>query len=340
MSNDFTSVEIRTQAEAWRNARQVVEQHQAEVKAHWDGGAFDAILFVGCGSTHYLSLAAASLTQALTGIPARGLPASELLLHPDSVYTPQGRPLLVTVSRSAETTETIRAARLYRQRYGEEVLNISCYGDRPLNAEAALNLVAPAGQEQSIAQTRSFSAMLVMAEGVARLLSGAPYDPAWLPVAQGDEYVLQAEAFAANYADPERYDRYFYLGSGPRYGLACEAMLKMKEMSQTYAEAYHPFEFRHGPKSMVNDRTVVVGLLGETGYDEERTVLAEMRALGATTLALGPHPDSDFRLLTGESGSAPLVGYVPVCQWMAYARAIHKALNPDHPHNLDMVVHL
>lgn len=340
MSNDYTSLEIRTQVEAWRDALQVIEQHQAAVKAAWEGGTYDSILFVGCGSTHYLSLAAARLTQTLTGIPAHGLPASELLLHPDSVYTPQGRPLLVTVSRSAETTETIRAAQQYRQRYGDTVINISCYADRPLNREAVLNLAALAGQEQSIAQTRSFSSMLVIAEGMARLLSSTPYDPVWLPADQGDAYVRQAEAFAADYADPARYDRYFYLGSGPRYGLACEAMLKMKEMSQTYAEAYHPFEFRHGPKSMVNDSTVVVGLLGETGYEEEQTVLAEMCDLGATVLAIGPRAESDFRLLDGGVGSAPLVGYIPVCQWMAYSRAIAKSLNPDHPHNLEMVVQL
>ena len=68
-------------------------------------------------------------------------------------------------------------------------------------------------------------------------------------------------------------ERFFFLGSGPFYGLACEAMLKLKEMSLSYAEPYHFLEFRHGPMSMVDARTLVVGLLSDTGLTEEIRVL-------------------------------------------------------------------
>ncbi len=115
-------------------------------------------------------------------------------------------------------------------------------------------------------------------------------------------------------------------------------MLKTKEMSQTYAEAYHPMEFRHGPKSMVNDRTLVIGLLDERGYEYERAVLDEMAGLGAMAINVSAHPDADFRI--AESGDAPLVRYLPLLQWMGYHRAVNKTLNPDLPHNLDMVVQL
>ena len=55
-------------------------------------------------------------------------------------------------------------------------------------------------------------------------------------------------------------DRFYFLGSGPRYGLACELSLKMKEMSLTHSEPFHFMEFRHGPMSMVTESTVIVGL--------------------------------------------------------------------------------
>jgi glucosamine--fructose-6-phosphate aminotransferase (isomerizing) len=154
------------------------------------------------------------------------------------------RPLLVTISRSGSTTESVKAAQVFRKRFGDHVIAISCYDDRILNAEAALTLAAVDGQEISIAQTRSFSSMLVLAEGLAQMIAGQPLRLSW-PGDDPDGYVQQAELFVEAYADPDRFDRYFYLGSGPRYGLACEGMLKMKEMSQTYAEAYHPMEFRH-----------------------------------------------------------------------------------------------
>ena len=81
-------------------------------------------------------------------------------------------------------------------------------------------------------------------------------------------------------------DRIFFLGAGPLYGLANEVMLETKEMSLYYAEAYHPLEFRHGPMSMVNERTLVMGFLSDTGQAEQMHVLKDMKELGARTVAL------------------------------------------------------
>jgi glutamine---fructose-6-phosphate transaminase (isomerizing) len=331
-----TFTEIQTQADAWQDALKTLVNQQNSIRQMWERGNYDTVIFTGCGSTYYLALSAANLTQGLLHVPTRGVPASELLLHPDSIYPPNSRPLLVTISRSAATSETVQAARAFRGRYGDHVLAISCYEDRELNVEAGLTLAIPAGQEQSLAQTRSFASMLVVAEGMARLLTGQEVDEKWL-LKDGRGLVEQAERFAEPLADLERFDRYFYLGSGSRYGLACEAMLKMKEMSQTYAEAYHPMEFRHGPKSMVNEKTLVVGLLDEQGYAQERAVLAEMAGLGATVVNLSAQPDADFRV---SETYTPLMRYLPLLQWMAYHRAVKKSLNPDLPHNLDMVVKL
>jgi glucosamine--fructose-6-phosphate aminotransferase (isomerizing) len=66
-------------------------------------------------------------------------------------------------------------------------------------------------------------------------------------------------------------------------------MLKMKEMSLSYAEAYHFLEFRHGPMSMVNGSTLIVGLLSQAAYEHELALLREMRGLGARVLAITPN---------------------------------------------------
>jgi glucosamine--fructose-6-phosphate aminotransferase (isomerizing) len=324
--------EISTQSTAWASALQVLEAQADNLRRLWQG--HDSLIFTGCGSTHYLALSAASFAQSQLRVYARGVPASELLLHPESVFVPGKRPLLVTVSRSAATTETVEAARQFRAIYGDQsVLALSCYDDQPLNAEAALTLAVPEAQEVSLAQTRSFASMLLLAEGTARILAGESLT-AWLTDAAG-QLVEAAEAQAKSLADLSRFDRYYYLGSGPRYGLACEAMLKLTEMSQTFSSAYHPMEFRHGPKAMVNKHTLVVGLLGqEDAY--ESNVLADMRALGAATVEISPRTEADFKI----PAALPLVYYMPLLQWIAYHRSVAKDLNPDQPQNLDMVVRL
>jgi glucosamine--fructose-6-phosphate aminotransferase (isomerizing) len=119
-------------------------------------------------------------------------------------------------------------------------------------------------------------------------------------------------------------------------------------MSLSHAEAYHSLEFRHGPMSIVNERTLVVGFLSDTGLAEEIRVLEEMGALGARTLALAEdglvfsdwQPDDVVELLSGldEWERGPL--YLPVIHRLAYHRAVAKGLDPDRPSNLKAVVEL
>ena len=138
----------------------------------------------------------------------------------------------------------------------------------------------------------------------------------------------------------------FFLGSGPRYGLACEAMLKLKEMSLTTSEAYHFLEFRHGPKSMVDEGTLVVGLLSEAAREAEVAVLREMKELGGRILVLTEAKDGldwadhvvCFQSDLPEVTRLPL--YLPTLQLLAYYRAVGKGLDPDAPRNLDAVVQL
>ncbi|HEY63555.1 MAG TPA: SIS domain-containing protein [Caldilineae bacterium] len=344
-----TYEEITSQPEVW--AQTLTEAHQKldEVRAFLAQGMDDA-LFIGCGSTYYLALAAASLLQRLAGWRARGLPSSELWFYPEAVLGPARRPLLVAVSRSGTTTETLRAMEAFKAHGGSDVAVVTCYPDTPMAQVAQVVLSAPAAQEKSIAQTRSFASMYVLTQVLAGLAAG---DDAYL--AQLDRLPDAGRALLDNYSDlAERLgsdlgiDRAFFLGSGIYYGLACETMLKMKEMSLTYAEAFHFLEFRHGPKSMVNESTLVIGMVSDSAREHEVAVLREMRGLGARVLAIAEEGTAeelggaDFvvTLNSGLPETARGVLYLPLLQLMAYHRSMAKELDPDRPRNLDLVVHL
>jgi len=337
MPQDNTGHEITTQVDAWNDAYEAVKAAAYDLEALWRHGDYDSVIFIGCGSTFYLSMTAANLLQSAVHVNCRAVPASELLLNPETVYAGR-KPLLVAISRSAATTETIQAVENFKRASGSDVIAISCYDDKPLNALATVNLAAPAGQEISVAQTRSFSAMLIMAEGLAAALSNSAPLTSRFPD-NAAEWVEEARQLASNYADPARFERVFYLGSGARYGLACEGMLKMKEMSLTSAEAFHTLEFRHGPKSMVDDKTLVIGLLDERHARFEMPVIREIAALGATTLTLSTSASVGADVTLALHASRPsLVYYLPFVQWLAYLRATNKGLNPDTPRHLDQVV--
>ena len=335
--------EITHQTAAWVEAMAVVANHRAAFTRLWAAGAYEQVLFTGCGSTYYLATAAAALWNTLLDVPARAAPAGELYLYPSATYGPGigPRTLLVAVSRSGTTSETIAAARQFKARGQGKVIVVTNDGHTPLAELGDITVAIPAGQEESVAQTRSFASMYVATTALTALLAGAEsllHEMAKLPVV-GQELMARYEPLAKTLGANLTYDRFYFLGSGPRYGLACEVNLKMKEMTLTHSEPFHFFEFRHGPMSMVNERAVVIGLVGDERRSQELQVLHEMTALGGNTVALG-ETARDVAFNSGLVQAAHNVLYLPVLQLLAYYRSIAKGLNPDRPANLTAVIEL
>jgi glutamine---fructose-6-phosphate transaminase (isomerizing) len=340
--------EILSQTAAWEDAIATVRARQDALRELWARHRYADVLVTGCGSPYYLSLMLAPLIQQQLGVRARMFPASELLLFPETVTPPDGVPLLITISRSGRTTEVIRATAAYRAAVPAlPILAIGCEPETPLVKQADVALVVTKAQEQSVVQTGSLSAMTVTAQAaVAALARNGEVDAMEVLPALGERLITTQHHLARQLGSDPRYERFYFLGSGLQYGMANEANLKMKEMSLSVSEAFHFLEFRHGPMSMVNDQTLVVGMLSERARDYELAVLREMRAQGAQTLVLADRPvpaeAADFQV-NFESGLPETVRsvlYLPVVQLLGYYKAVARGLNPDQPHNLTAVVEL
>ena len=107
----FTRDEIYSQPDAWHAALAVLAENLSAIHS-FAPAKVEPVIFTGCGSTYYLALAAASLTQQMTGLSCRAFPASELWLYPQSSYV-DGKTLLVAISRSGATTETLKACQAF-----------------------------------------------------------------------------------------------------------------------------------------------------------------------------------------------------------------------------------
>jgi glucosamine--fructose-6-phosphate aminotransferase (isomerizing) len=345
----FTRQEILSQPEAWAAALKVLDEVHRSIQDLEPGRRYAQILFTGCGSTFYLSLAAAALTQDLTGFPARAFPASELWLYPRSCYV-EGKSLVVAVSRSGETTETLQACESFLNEQRGDLLTLSCYGDKPLAKMGTTNIVLPSGQEQSVAQTRAFSTLYLGTVALACLWAGR--EDLFASLSNLPEVGLRLlnkySSIAAELGCDPSLDRFYWLGSGPRHGLACELSLKMKEMSLSHSEPFNFMEFRHGPKSMITPSALTVGLRSTVNGQKEAAVLEDVKDLGGRVLdmaeagstALPRGADQAVRFESGLDKSIRNVLYLPVGQMIAFERSISKGLNPDHPTNLDAVVKL
>lgn len=338
-----TFEEIMSQPAVWQDTLGVFQARAADLQTFWEDGAFDEVIFTGCGSTHYLSLVGATLFQHLTGMPTRAYPASELVFYPP--YRPDKKYLLVMVSRSGTTTETVEAARVFQEMGAGQSIGVGCDSDSTLMQLADFALVADSAREESVAQTRSFSSMLLLVQLLAAYLGGKGDASTLSAVPEAGEHLLTTYHEVARQLGEDRaIERFFFLGSHMRYGIACESMLKLKEMSLSYGEAFHVLEFRHGPMSMVNDQTLMIGLLGDNTYTHEAAVLQEMQARNAQVLAVANQHSLEwpnaitFGMDLPEWGRPVL--YLPVLQLMAYYRALMNGQNPDQPQSLTAVVSL
>jgi glutamine---fructose-6-phosphate transaminase (isomerizing) len=337
-SGQYSRTEILSQPEAWADALDRIEKNKSELKNIF-AKDYEQVVFTGCGSTYYLSLAAAALYQEMTGNPARAVSGGELLLNGQTALT-HGKTLLVAVSRSGSTTETVRVVEMFKAQGHGPVVAITNYGDQPLARLADLPIVIEKGQEESVAQTRSFASMYVATTAMT-MAAAAGGDTLREEMRKlpdiGTRLLANYEPLAREFGQNLGFDRFYFLGSGGRYGLACEVNLKMKEMTLTHSEAFHFLEFRHGPMSMVNEKAVVVGLVSDKNLKHELAVLNEMQVLGGQILGLG-ESGLDVCFNSGIPEAVRAVLYLPVLQLMALYRSLAKGLNPDRPTNLTAVV--
>lgn len=306
-------------------------------------------LFVGCGSSYYLAMAAAASWTALTGAQARAVPASELLLF-WSLAVPGGvefQPVLI--SRSGHTSEILSVAERLKAQ-GIPSSAVTCAPGQPLEQMAAAALCLPDADEKSTVMTRSFSSMLT---GIQFLAAKAAKNQEFLKSLESlperaqaalDSMISPVESFVTGgeFAD------YVFLGQGPNYGLACEGALKVQEMSCSYSQAFHTMEFRHGPKSIVEPRTLIAFLLSNEGSEAEIDVLEEVKSLGGSTLVVVNEADERTRraadllieLQTGPDDYAGLAARALPGQLLGLFTGLKKGLDPDRPRHLSRVVTL
>lgn len=307
-------------------------------------------MFIGCGSSYYVAQSAAVSWTALTGLRARAVPASELLLFPDSVLTGTEDLAAVVISRSGQTSEAVRAAEMLETEKGIRTLGVSCAADRPLEQITSSTLTLLPADEESTVMTRSFTSMLLGLQYLASQMGGNhAFGKSLHKLSAGTGSVLQAfHHRLRDFVHEHQFADYVFLGQGPFFGIASECALKVTEMSLSYAQNFHSLEFRHGPKSVIGPETLVTFLLSETGYGEECEVLQEIKSLGGTTLTIANRADDRARAssdLLIEFGFdvpelARLAPYTLAGQLLGLYTGLKKGVDPDNPRHLTRVVML
>ncbi len=308
-----------------------------------------AVQIVACGSSFYTGLVARYWMEQFAGLPCSVEVASELRYRKVAVLKDT---LLVTISQSGETADTLAALRNARDDHYLASLCLCNVPNSSLVRESDYCLMIQAGMEVCVASTKAFTnqlvdlLLLVIALGKHNNLSDSEQEELVKALASVPgilEKVLELDEAIKTVAERfvEKHHALF-LGRGTHYPIALEGALKLKEISYIHAEGYPAGELKHGPLALVDDNMPVVAVApGDELIEKLKSNLQEVKARGGELFVFADEfsqfPDDPdvtiLRIPHCHGAISPIIYTVPM-QLLAYHVAVFKGTDIDQPRNL------
>ncbi|MEO6273176.1 MAG: glutamine--fructose-6-phosphate transaminase (isomerizing), partial [Rhodoferax sp.] len=310
----------------------------------------DSVLILACGTSYYSGCTAKYWLESIAKVPTQVEIASEYRYR-DSVPNP--KTLVVTITQSGETADTLAALRHAQGLGMQHTLTVCNVSTSAMVRECELAYITRAGVEIGVASTKAFTTQLaglflltlalaktkgrLSAEEEAGHLKAMRHLPAALQAVLALE--PQLIAWAEDFAPKENA---LFLGRGLHYPIALEGALKLKEITYIHAEAYAAGELKHGPLALVTSEMPVVAVApNDTLIEKLKSNLQEVRARGGVLYVLA---DADSHIASGEGlhvirmpehygALSPLLHVVPL-QLLAYHTACARGTDVDKPRNL------
>ncbi|HYX10942.1 MAG TPA: glutamine--fructose-6-phosphate transaminase (isomerizing), partial [Candidatus Acidoferrum sp.] len=304
---------------------------------------------VACGTAYYASLVGAAALQDWTGLPARATIGSEFRYSPPPLGPDT---LVIAVTQSGETADTIAPTRLARER-GCPVIAVTNTVGSAITREADAVLFLQAGPEIAVAASKTFVAqvttLIVLAAGIGRIRGTLPEDEerelagALRRLPEAAQRALDSAAGASELARRYVNSRGFmFVGRGYGYPAALEGALKLKEISYLHAEGYAAGELKHGPISLLDAECPLVAVATRSSvYEKLISNVMEGRARDAKVIAVATEGDEQIERFADDvcwvpdthEALSPILAVIPL-QLFAYHTAVARGTDVDQPRNL------
>ncbi|KAF1012342.1 MAG: glutamine--fructose-6-phosphate transaminase (isomerizing) [Burkholderia sp.] len=310
----------------------------------------DSLLILACGTSYYSGMTAKYWLEAIAKIPTQVESASEYRYR-DSVPNP--RALVVVISQSGETADTLAALKHAQTLGHKHTLAVCNVATSAMVRQTALQCLTRAGTEIGVASTKAFTTQLVALFLLAATLGKvrghvdatreADYirQLRHLPAALHSVLALEPQIIAWS-EEFSRKEHALFLGRGLHYPIALEGALKLKEISYIHAEAYPAGELKHGPLALVTEAMPVVTVApNDTLLDKLKSNIQEVRARGGKLYVFA---DAETDIVNDDGlhviwmpehyGILSPILYVVPLQLLAYHTACARGTDVDKPRNL------
>ena len=309
----------------------------------------ERIYIVACGSAYHVGMSAKYILESLADIPVEVDLASEFRYRDPKLIE---NSMVIVISQSGETADSLAALRLSKEK-GRPVLGVVNVIGSSIARESDYVLYTYAGPEISVATTKAYSTQLVamylftiQLAKVKRKITEEREAELLTEMATGADKIQRVledkeriQWFASKYANAKDI---FFIGRGLDYAISLEGSLKMKEISYIHSEAYAAGELKHGTISLIEDGTLVVGVLTQQAlFEKTISNLVEVKSRGAYLMGLTSYGNyavedtADFSVYVPKTEQYFMnsLAIVPL-QLMGYYVSVAKGLDVDKPRNL------
>ena len=312
-------------------------------------GDIDQIYIVACGSAYHVGMTAQYVLEDFARVPVRVELASEFRYR-NPILSPKG--LVVVISQSGETADSLAALREAKERGNKTLAIINVVGSS-ISREADYVYYTMAGPEIAVATTKAYSTQLVACYMLAIALGQNRKQITDTKAKElVDEILSLPDKIEKIIADKERIQWFaakfasakdvFFIGRGIDYSISMEGSLKLKEISYIHSEAYAAGELKHGTISLIEEGTLVIGLLTQDDlYEKTISNMVEVKSRGAYLMGLTNYghyeieDTVDFTVYIPKTDPhfAASLAVVPL-QLLGYYVSVAKGLDVDKPRNL------
>lgn len=335
----WTAKEISQQPKVWRQAASNIQENIDEINSFLSpilALSNLRIILTGAGTSAYVGDAVAPHIAKKTGRTCAAISTTDIVSNPEHYLLPNKPTLLISFARSGNSPESLAAVELANQLVGvcfHLVITCNANGKLAKGTQGKLNalsLIMPEGTlDESFAMTSSFTSMMVSV-----LTIFTPNSIQLDAAALATEHILENELANIKLNASHDVDRIVFLGAGPLLAIAREAALKYLELTagKVFSYCESPLGFRHGPKSLINNKTDIILFSSSDSYtkayddDLYNELIKDNIALSVNRL--DAFSFNKYTVIEDVWAGLPFIVY---CQLLAFYKSLALSLTPDNP---------
>ncbi|MCF6269957.1 MAG: SIS domain-containing protein [Melioribacteraceae bacterium] len=355
LSGYNTAKEIKSQDKLWRETYSLVLNHKLEIFNFLQkvfSQSNSNVILTGAGTSAFIGDVLESVFQTHTGVNCRAIPTTTLVTHPSQYFQKEKSTLLISFARSGNSPESIKAVELANE-VCENIFHlvITCDANGELakiisDGNGYLLVLPEETNDKSLAMTSSFTSMLLSGILISRINELEKLQTQVELLSSYAENIFRNYLPQLNKIAEMDFNRAVFLGSGLFEGIARESHLKLQELTNGKVICKHDsfLGFRHGPKAVIDDKTLVVYLFSNDPYvqkyEEDLVLSVEAEKNALYTLAIMESNikdvNSDSRIILSESDQIldeeflTIVSTLPA-QILGFYKSLKYGLKPDSP---------